>query len=387
MKLAALCCTFRRPHTLGQLVESFLRQDYPAELRELVILDDAGRYENQSGDGWRLVSIPSRFRSLGEKRNACAALTSPDVDGFLVADDDDIYLPHWFSAQAEALKQADWSRPGLVLLEDGDALREAESDGLYHGGWAFRKETFYRVRGYGPHNNGEDQELAGRLNEAGAKYCDPCSFARPFYIYRYDNNSYHLSYMDDTGYRSLGDGEVSKCQVQPGWFRDFSSMPVHQRFVFAPHANAGSEPRRVELIGPVDGPGGDGPSNGMYALQKELRKRIDEGLDWLTIKSLPASRDAIPWFWNWADRRYAAWWNSEGLPFVQGPNMLFVNSGTPRIDAEECDLLDCGQLPGDVLPHALVRGLDQKAPRASQPVRDHPVALSNRSVARRAAAG
>jgi hypothetical protein len=60
----------------------------------------------------------------------------------------------------------------------------------------------------------------------------------------------------------------------------------------------------------------------------------------LSIKSLPASRDAIPWFWNWADRRYAAWWNSEGLPFIQGPNMLFVNSGTPRIDAEECALLD-----------------------------------------------
>ena len=340
MKLAALCCTFRRPHTLGQLVESFLRQDYPAELRELLILDDAGQYENQSGNGWRLVSIPLRFRSLGEKRNACAALASADVEGFLVADDDDIYLPHWFSVQAEALKRADWSRPGLVLLEDGDALREAESDGLYHGGWAFRKETFYRVRGYGPHNNGEDQELAGRLIEAGAKHCDPCTFARPFYIYRYDNNSYHLSYMDDAGYRSLGDGAVSKSQVQPGWFRDFSSMPVRQRFVFAPHANTGSEQQRIELIGPVDGPGGDGPSNGMYALQKELRKRIDAGLDWLTIKSLPASRDAIPWFWNWADRRYAAWWDEQGLPFVQGPNMLFVNSGTPRIDAEECALLD-----------------------------------------------
>jgi hypothetical protein len=340
MKLAALCCTFRRPHTLGQLVESFLRQDYPAELRELVILDDAGQYENQSGDGWRLVSIPSRFRSLGEKRNACAALASPDVDGFLVADDDDIYLPHWFSAQAEALKQADWSRPGLVLLEDGEALREADSEGLYHGGWAFRKEAFYRVRGYEPHNNGEDQELAGRLHEAGVTVQDPCEHHDPFYIYRYDNSSYHLSYMDDAGYRELGDGEVTKTQVQPGWFRDFASLPVRRRFVFAPHVASGSDQKRVELIGPVDAPGGDGPSNGMYALQKELRKRIDAGLDWLTIKSLPASRDAIPWFWNWADRRYAAWWDSQGLPFIQGPNMLFVNSGTPRIDAEECALLD-----------------------------------------------
>lgn len=87
-------------------------------------------------------------------------------------------------------------------------------------------------------------------------------------------------------------------------------------------------------------PGGNGPSNGMYALQKELQKRIDVGLDWLTIKPLPVSEGALPWFWNWADRRYAAWWDSEGLPFVQGPNMLFTNSGSPRIDAEECALLD-----------------------------------------------
>ena len=284
MKLAALCCTFRRPHTLGQLIESYLRQDYPSELRELIILDDAGQYENQSNDGWRLVSIPTRFRSLGEKRNACAALASPDVDGFLVADDDDIYLPHRFRVTADALSQADWSRPGLVLLEDGDGLREVESEGLYHGGWAFRKEAFYRVRGYGPHNNGEDQELAGRLHEAGVTVQDPCEHHAPFYIYRYDNSSYHLSYMDDAGYRSLGDGSVTKTQVQPGWFRDFASLPVRRRFVFAHHVASGSDQKRVELIGPVDGPGGDGRSNGMYALQKELRKRIDAGLDWLTIK-------------------------------------------------------------------------------------------------------
>ncbi len=78
----------------------------------------------------------------------------------------------------------------------------------------------------------------------------------------------------------------------------------------------------------------------MYALQKELRKRIDEGLDWLSIKPLPVSKGAIPWFWNWQDRRCAMWWDAEGLPFIQVPNMLFINSATPRIDREECALLD-----------------------------------------------
>lgn len=341
MKLAALCCTYLRPAGLGQLIECFLRQDYPAELRELVILDDAGQYENQSGPDWRLISIPQRFRSLGEKRNACAALANADVAGFLVADDDDIYLPHWFRTQAEALRRAEWSHPSLVLVEHQDGLRECDTNGLYHGGWAFRKSAFDRVRGYGPHNNGEDQELAQRLVAAGTTECDPCSFERPFYCYRYDNGSYHLSYLDDAGYRELGQGTVNgRCVVSPGWARPWDQLPVLRRFTFAPHVNPRDDRMPVELIGPVHAPGGNGPTNGMFALQKELRKRIAAGLDWLTIKSLPVSKGALPWFWHWDDRRYAAWWDAEGLPFVQGPNMLFTNSATPRIDREECALLD-----------------------------------------------
>ena len=57
-------------------------------------------------------------------------------------------------------------------------------------------------------------------------------------------------------------------------------------------------------------------------------------------QSLPASKGALPWFWHLDGRRYAMWWDAEGQPFVQGPNMLFTNSGAPRIDREECALLD-----------------------------------------------
>ena len=251
------------------------------------------------------------------------------------------YLPHWFRTQAEALKQADWSRPGLVLLEHKDGLREADTGGLYHGGWAFRRAAFQKVIGYGPHNNGEDQELARRLCESGATEIDPCTFAPPFYVYRYDNASYHLSYMDDRGYRDLGsDRQQNREPIAVGWSQDWASLPVIRRFTFGPHVNPKSDRTPIELIGPVLEPGTNGPQNGMYALQKELRKRIDEGLDWLSIKPLPVSKGAIPWFWNWQDRRYAMWWDAEGLPFIQGPNMLFINSAIPRIDREECALLD-----------------------------------------------
>lgn len=341
MKLAALCCTYLRPHLLGQLIESFLRQDYPRHLRELVILDDAGQYESRAGDGWRLLSIPARFRTLGEKRNACAALASADADGLLVADDDDVYLPHWFSTQAEALRSADWSRPGLVLLERGDGLKEHDTGGLYHGGWAFRRAAFDRVRGYAAMNNGEDQDLARRLDAAGVTTCDPCEFARPFYHYREDTGSYHLSWRGERGYEELGDlRQPDRADLRIGWPRDYVSLSVTRRFVFAPPVSLRDGHRPVELIGPVTAPARDGPTNGMYALQKALRARIDGGLDWLTIKPLPASEGALPWFWHWDDRAYAVWWDSVGQPFVQGPNMLFTHSATPRIDRPERGLLD-----------------------------------------------
>jgi len=342
MKLAALCCTFHRPHTLGHLIESFLRQDYPVDQRELIILDDAGQYTSQQGNGWRLISIPRRFHSLGEKRNACAALASPDVEGLLVADDDDIYLPHWFRAQAEALERADWSRPALVLLQDGAGLKEHETGGLYHGGWAVRRDAFYRVCGYAPMNNGEDQDLARRLKKAGVTIHDPCRKHSPFYIYRNLNDSYHLSWMGERGYKDLASKQAARpATINIAWPRDFTKLPVTRRFTFGPHVAPCDGGMRVELIGPVNAPGRDGPTNGMYALQKALKTRIkEEGIDWLSIKSLPVSEGALPWFWHWDDRRYAAWWDAQGLPFIQDPNMLFMNSATPRIDAEECALLD-----------------------------------------------
>ena len=65
MKIAAVCVTYLRPVGLGRMLACFLQQDYPD--RELVILDDAGQYDDQEGDRWRLVSVSKRYPTLGEK--------------------------------------------------------------------------------------------------------------------------------------------------------------------------------------------------------------------------------------------------------------------------------------------------------------------------------
>ena len=213
MKIAAVCCTYLRPVQLGQLIHCFLRQDYPAELRELVILDDAGQYESQQGDGWRLVSTPHRFPTLGQKRNAAAALVSDDIDALAVWDDDDVYLPWALRASTAALRRAAWSRPSVVLHPNRDGtLRQHTTGGLFHGGWAYRRTAFDAAGGYPAEmNNGEDQGFAARLRAAGANEADPLRLGfEPFYIYRWGNAGcrpaagWHLSGLGPAGYEKLG---------------------------------------------------------------------------------------------------------------------------------------------------------------------------------------
>jgi len=207
MKIAAVCCTYLRPEQLGQMIRCFELQDYPPQKRELVILDDAGQYDSRQGDGWRMISTESRFPKLGEKRNAAAALVSEDVEALAVWDDDDLYLPWALRACATALNVAPWSRPSRVLhLQHDGSLKQHETGGLFHGGWAYARAVFERVGGYPAMNNGEDQAFAEILKRAEVPEADPIGLGlQPFYVYRWGAScGRHLSGMGTNGYRRLG---------------------------------------------------------------------------------------------------------------------------------------------------------------------------------------
>jgi hypothetical protein len=205
MKIAAVCVTYLRPQQLGWMIRCFLEQDYPAAARELVILDDAGQYGSQRSDGWRLVSTARRFSTLGQKRNAAAALVDRDVEALAVWDDDDWYLPWALRASVAALGRAEWSRPSLVLHPQSEGcLTQHRTGGLFHGGWAYHRRLFDAVGGYPTMDNGEDQALGRRFARAGASEADPCTLGfAPFYVYPWGGGR-HLSGMGPEGYQRLG---------------------------------------------------------------------------------------------------------------------------------------------------------------------------------------
>lgn len=73
MNILCLCPTYGRPRLLANALACFLAQDYQAHKRKLLILDDAGQFRPQRGDGWELLSTRERFASLPDKYNAMLA--------------------------------------------------------------------------------------------------------------------------------------------------------------------------------------------------------------------------------------------------------------------------------------------------------------------------
>jgi hypothetical protein len=239
MKIAAVCCTYLRPHYLGAAIDSFLRQTH--QNRKLIILDDAGQYDPQQGDRWELVSVSERYPTLGAKRNAIAAMAfaDPTVDAIAVMDDDDFYWPNWLQSIATALSQGPWCVATLIYVErpHGElTIRRTQWSNHYrfHGAWGFTRDGFARSGGYDPaKSHGEDIDLYLRAEAALGPPVDatPESEAKPYFLWdpRYPNlETQHLSRLDPaTGYDSLRWDNPPKAELDIKPLRDFRKCPVN----------------------------------------------------------------------------------------------------------------------------------------------------------------
>jgi hypothetical protein len=187
--------TFRRPHLLGHLISAFEQQTY--KYKKLIILDDTGELQPQSGRDWQIISQPDRYATLGAKRNAIAAMA--DTDALVSLDDDDFMLPDALKTIAAGLRKADWVRPSQVLVKHANIFRKLNTwarpdmqDKAYQGAWGFTKAVFDSVGGYPELSLGEDLQLALKLEAAQVCETDPVAEgALPYFVAApYDNQHF-----------------------------------------------------------------------------------------------------------------------------------------------------------------------------------------------------
>ncbi|MCL4258971.1 MAG: hypothetical protein KJZ53_10655, partial [Anaerolineales bacterium] len=148
----------------------------------------------------RIINLPHRFHSVGEKYKAAVALASHDL--IFVWHDDDIYLPHRLSfcvvqcGENKAFFKADQA----WFWNDGQVSGPERN--LFHGGSCWRRDLFSKVQGYPHLNNQYDVEFERlcQAEAAGSIHVGPIQPADIYYIYRWSGTgSYHLSSLGADG--------------------------------------------------------------------------------------------------------------------------------------------------------------------------------------------
>src|SRR5262249_53205328 len=140
----------------------------------------------------RIINLPRRFRTVGEKCNAAVALASHDL--LFVWDDDDIYLSHRLSYSVERFEPAKgFFKPDAAWVWEHGEL-SGPMGNVFHVASCWSREFFDIVRGYAPMGNGYDQEVEARFE--AARPGSTATFRIPpqeiYYIYRWGGtNSFH----------------------------------------------------------------------------------------------------------------------------------------------------------------------------------------------------
>jgi glycosyltransferase involved in cell wall biosynthesis len=239
--ISCICPTYGRTGLLEEAIHCFLLQEYPGP-KELIILND---YAEQTlvfdHPEVRVINLPKRFRTVGEKRNAAVALASHDL--LFVWDDDDLYLPQHlrFSIANFDVNQG-FFKPDQGWLWGHGQLRGPEKN-FFHASSCWSRDLFDAVRGYDGEGSGHDQMFELRLRQRFPGSTTPFAIqpADTFYIYRWHGTgSYHLS-----GFGGLkigengGNAEVAnyiqqrasrgeirqgRILLQPGWKTDYRQL-------------------------------------------------------------------------------------------------------------------------------------------------------------------
>ena len=209
-KIAVITPTYLRPRLLENCIACFQRQDYPRDKYFHIVLDDAGQYEPQEGEGYILLSTDRRFPSLPEKFNALLQMTS-GYDIVVIAEDDDFYATHHLAVCSQMLAHGKhWAKPSKVWSTyPGHPVIENAS-GRFHASMAFAREWFIDLGGWVESRRGDfDQQLIQKLTAIEEPF-DPCILGNPSYVFRWGSTGdYHgQSFMNSPA----DEGWYSRCR-------------------------------------------------------------------------------------------------------------------------------------------------------------------------------
>jgi len=201
--VSCYCNTYGRVHTLEEVIESFLRQDYQGA-KELVIFNDLAEQELvYDHPEVRIINLKDKIVPLGRKFNHSITYCHHDI--LACWEDDDIYLSHHLTQSINLMRNGIF-HTGTAWFED-QVQHLVATHNTYHATHVFTKNIFNQVGGYPEIDESRlDLGLMSKFTNLLGNYSTNLSESQFSYIYRWG---------------------TAKCYHGSGWGSDMSNHAIN----------------------------------------------------------------------------------------------------------------------------------------------------------------
>lgn len=245
LKISAKCITYGRINTLEETIYSYINQDYPSELKEMIIVNDYSLQTLTLDEdickeyNIKIYNLTETFKTIGEKENYTIERCSGDL--IAVFDDDDVAMSNHLSNIAKFWKE------DTNLLHWGHGVYYNEPnitsiEFIGNSGIVYSKKAWEAIGKSPLENAGGDMTLITRIASLGK---DKIVFAYPIkeqvsWFYMWGGRGYHQSgagtdvegkpniiqrhsaYIEDLRKKGLIPTGIIK--LNPHWQRDYKLM-------------------------------------------------------------------------------------------------------------------------------------------------------------------
>ena len=196
MKLLCITPTYGRSKELLQnSLACFYSQTYTNAVQ--VYFDDTFDGEKIRGDGFVFIQTGERVASLSAKHDLAVLYGEQEfgsVDGIVIWDDDDIYLPNHLEYIANTLQEGDfYSYSSEVYVDSKDITKphiEETGNSRFHANYAFSRDLYSKVKWGHTLRSDFDLQMIHRLKTNGTGR-DRSNLGRPTYVYRWGGSQAH----------------------------------------------------------------------------------------------------------------------------------------------------------------------------------------------------
>ena len=236
--ISCKCITYGRVETLEESLNAFLKQDYPADKCELVIVND---YPLQTlkfdHPQVRIINVNQTFTTIGAKENFATGFCKGDI--ICQWDDDDVALPnHLQNVAKHFTPETNILHWKTGVFYNGDAITDVAWIG--NSGIVFRKSAWEAIGGHPDENAGYDMTFIERLHRHGGRKFVEMDKKDASWFYMWGGRSYHMSGQghDKPGkpnviqrhsihienLRIQGKIPTGDVELQPKWKHDYVKM-------------------------------------------------------------------------------------------------------------------------------------------------------------------